>query len=65
ERYRVTSYYTAPTLIRSLKGWHPEGIPAHADGGPDLSSIRLIATSFLSAALLEALGRRSASWARS
>ena len=44
ERYRVTSYYTAPTLIRSLKGWHPDGIPAHADGGPDLSSIRLIGT---------------------
>ncbi|WP_313814134.1 acetate--CoA ligase [Glutamicibacter sp.] len=37
ERYRVTSYYTAPTLVRSLMGWFPEGIPAHYD----LSSVRV------------------------
>lgn len=35
ERYKVTSYYTAPTLVRSLMGWFPEGIPAQYD----LSSI--------------------------
>ncbi len=37
ERYKVTSYYTAPTLVRSLMGWFPEGIPAHYD----LSSVRV------------------------
>ena len=37
ERYRVTSYYTAPTLVRSLMGWFPQGIPA----GYDLSSVRV------------------------
>ena len=36
ERYGVTSYYTAPTLVRSLMGWFPDGIPADYD----LSSIR-------------------------
>ncbi|WP_083315120.1 AMP-binding protein [Micrococcus sp. HMSC067E09] len=40
QRYGVTSYYTAPTLIRSLMGWHPDGVPAEYD----LSSIRLIGT---------------------
>ncbi|UTT40031.1 acetate--CoA ligase [Glutamicibacter mishrai] len=35
ERYKVTSYYTAPTLVRSLMGWFPDGIPAQYD----LSSI--------------------------
>jgi len=40
QRYGVTSYYTAPTLVRSLMGWFPEGIPA----GYDLSSIRLCGT---------------------
>lgn len=40
ERYKVTSYYTAPTLVRSLMGWFPEGIPAEYD----LSSIRLCGT---------------------
>ena len=40
ERYRVTSYYTAPTLVRSLMGWFPDGVPA----GHDLSSIRLLGT---------------------
>ncbi|NKX51135.1 acetate--CoA ligase [Arthrobacter deserti] len=40
ERYKVTSYYTAPTLVRSLMGWFPDGIPA----GYDLSSIRLCGT---------------------
>ncbi len=40
ERYRVTSYYTAPTLVRSLMGWFPDGVPA----GYDLSSIRLLGT---------------------
>ncbi len=37
ERYGVTTYYTAPTLIRSLMGWYPDGIAGH-----DLSSIRLL-----------------------
>ncbi|MFI8411830.1 acetate--CoA ligase [Paeniglutamicibacter gangotriensis] len=40
QRYGVTSYYTAPTLVRSLMGWFPEGIPAEYD----LSSIRLAGT---------------------
>ncbi|GAA1106834.1 acetate--CoA ligase [Arthrobacter flavus] len=40
ERYGVTSYYTAPTLIRSLMGWFPDGVPASYD----LSSIRLLGT---------------------
>ena len=40
ERYGVTSYYTAPTLVRSLMGWFPGGVPA----GYDLSSIRLLGT---------------------
>ncbi|MFF5792967.1 acetate--CoA ligase [Paeniglutamicibacter sp. NPDC012692] len=40
ERYGVTSYYTAPTLVRSLMGWFPDGIPADYD----LSSIRLAGT---------------------
>ncbi|GAB3848478.1 acetate--CoA ligase [Nesterenkonia populi] len=37
QRHRVTSYYTAPTLVRSLMGWWPTGIPAEYD----LSSVRL------------------------
>ncbi|MEV8180927.1 acetate--CoA ligase [Specibacter sp. NPDC078692] len=40
ERYGVTSYYTAPTLVRSLMGWFPNGVPAHHD----LSSLRLLGT---------------------
>ncbi|MHA7223586.1 acetate--CoA ligase [Arthrobacter sp. RHLT1-20] len=40
ERYGVTQYYTAPTLIRSLMGWFPDGVPS----GYDLSSIRLLGT---------------------
>ncbi|MHA7154583.1 acetate--CoA ligase [Arthrobacter sp. TMN-50] len=40
ERYGVTSYYTAPTLIRSLMGWFPDGVPS----GYNLSSIRLLGT---------------------
>jgi acetyl-CoA synthetase len=40
ERYRVTQYYTAPTLVRSLMGWFPDGVPASYD----LSSIRLLGT---------------------
>ncbi|GAA5225789.1 acetate--CoA ligase [Paeniglutamicibacter antarcticus] len=39
-RYGVTSYYTAPTLVRSLMGWFPAGIPAEHD----LSSIRVAGT---------------------
>ncbi len=42
ERYGVTTYYTAPTLIRSLMTWFPEGIPGPDAGGHDLSSIRLL-----------------------
>ncbi|WP_198168750.1 acetate--CoA ligase [Agromyces aureus] len=42
ERYGVTTYYTAPTLIRSLMTWFPEGVPGPDAGGHDLSSIRLL-----------------------
>lgn len=38
ERYGVTTYYTAPTLIRTLMTWFPDGPPAEWD----LSSIRLL-----------------------
>ncbi len=40
ERYVVTSYYTAPTLVRSLMGWFPDGVPSTYD----LSSIRVLGT---------------------
>ncbi|MGX5682168.1 acetate--CoA ligase [Schumannella luteola] len=40
ERYGVTTYYTAPTLIRTLMTWFPDGPPAEYD----LSSIRLLGT---------------------
>ena len=40
ERYGVTTYYTAPTLIRTLMTWFPDGVPAHHD----LSSLRLLGT---------------------
>lgn len=39
ERYGVTNYYTAPTLIRSLMGALPQGPEA---GKYDLSSVRLL-----------------------
>jgi len=38
ERYGVTTYYTAPTLIRTFMTWFRDGVPAHYD----LSSIRLL-----------------------
>lgn len=38
ERYGVTTYYTAPTLIRSLMGAFPQGLPATYN----LSSIKLL-----------------------
>ena len=38
ERYGVTTYYTAPTLIRSFMSWFPEGVPAEYDR----STIRLL-----------------------
>jgi acetyl-CoA synthetase len=38
ERYGVTTYYTAPTLIRTFMTWFPEGVPPAFD----LSSIRLL-----------------------
>ncbi|MBO0985581.1 acetate--CoA ligase [Rathayibacter sp. SD072] len=40
ERYGVTVYYTAPTLIRTLMTWFPDGVPAQYD----LSSLRLLGT---------------------
>ncbi|MDR6414278.1 acetate--CoA ligase [Pseudarthrobacter sulfonivorans] len=40
ERYGVTQYYTAPTLVRSLMGWFPDGVPDTYD----LSSIRMLGT---------------------
>ncbi|WP_159501678.1 acetate--CoA ligase [Microbacterium sp. 18062] len=39
-RYGVTTYYTAPTLIRSLKSRFPDGPPA----SHDLSRLRLLGT---------------------
>ena len=38
ERYGVTTYYTAPTLVRTFMTWFPGGLPS----GFDLSSIRLL-----------------------
>ena len=38
ERYGVTVYYTAPTLVRTLMTWFPDGVPA----AHDVSSIRLL-----------------------
>ncbi|MEJ1920875.1 acetate--CoA ligase [Microbacterium sp. KHB019] len=38
ERYGVTVYYTAPTLIRTFMTWFGDALPA----GHDLSSIRLL-----------------------
>ncbi|PZQ89174.1 MAG: acetate--CoA ligase [Leifsonia xyli] len=38
ERYGVTVYYTAPTLVRTLMTWFPDGVPDEFD----LSSIRLL-----------------------
>lgn len=40
ERYGVTVYYTAPTLIRTLMTWFGDSLPA----GYDLSTIRLLGT---------------------
>ena len=40
ERYGVTTYYTAPTLIRSLMARFPDGPPARYD----LSALRLLGT---------------------
>ena len=40
ERYGVTTYYTAPTLIRTFMTWFPDGL----GDGWDLSSIRLLGT---------------------
>lgn len=54
DRYGVTSYYTAPTLLRSLMGWHENGPPAEYD----LSSIRLIGT------VGEAVNPEAWHWAR-
>ena len=54
QRHRVASYYTAPTLIRSLMGWWPEGIPAEYD----LSSLRLGGT------VGEAVNPEAAAWLR-
>ncbi|MFC4243793.1 acetate--CoA ligase [Gryllotalpicola reticulitermitis] len=38
ERYGVSIYYTAPTLVRTFMSWWPEGLPA----GFDLSRLRLL-----------------------
>nr|WP_245884767.1 acetate--CoA ligase [Glaciihabitans tibetensis] len=40
EKYGVTTYYTAPTLIRTFMTWFPDGLPSEHD----LSSIRLLGT---------------------
>ncbi|WP_150461007.1 acetate--CoA ligase [Nesterenkonia ebinurensis] len=53
-RHRVTSYYTAPTLVRSLMGWFPDGVPADYD----LSSVRLAGT------VGEAINPEAARWLR-
>ena len=38
QKHRVTTYYTAPTLVRTLMTWFPDGVPPEND----LSSIRLL-----------------------
>jgi acetyl-CoA synthetase len=38
ERYGVTTYYTAPTLIRSFMSWFPDGVPIEYD----LGGVRLL-----------------------
>ena len=38
ERHRVSTYYTAPTLIRSFMSWYRAGVPAEYDR----SSLRLL-----------------------
>lgn len=40
ERYRVTIYYTAPTLIRTFMSWYGQDLPP----GYDVSSLRLLGT---------------------
>lgn len=40
ERYGVTTYYTAPTLVRTFMTWFPDGLPPDYD----LSSLRLLGT---------------------
>ena len=40
ERYGVTVYYTAPTLIRTFMSWFGDALPA----GHDLSTLRLLGT---------------------
>jgi acetyl-CoA synthetase len=40
ERYGVTVYYTAPTLIRTFMTWFGDALPA----GHDLSTVRLLGT---------------------
>ncbi|MCU1406771.1 MAG: acs [Glaciihabitans sp.] len=40
EKYKVSTYYTAPTLIRTFMTWFPDGVPEQYD----LSSIRLLGT---------------------
>lgn len=40
ERYGVTVYYTAPTLIRTFMTWFGDSLPA----GHDLSTLRLLGT---------------------
>lgn len=54
QQHRVTSYYTAPTLVRSLMGWFPDGVPADYD----LSSIRIAGT------VGEAVNPEAANWLR-
>ncbi|QBE49824.1 acetate--CoA ligase [Leucobacter triazinivorans] len=45
ERYGVTVYYTAPTLIRTFMTWFGDELPgAGQPGSHDLSSIRLLGT---------------------
>lgn len=45
ERYGVTVYYTAPTLIRTLMTWFGDTLPGVGEAnGHDLSTIRLLGT---------------------
>ncbi|GAA3070535.1 MULTISPECIES: acetate--CoA ligase [Actinomycetes] len=55
QRHGVTTYYTAPTLVRSLMGWFPDGVPDHYD----LSSLRLLGT------VGEAVNPEAWTWLRS
>lgn len=44
ERYGVTTYYTAPTLIRTFMTWFPDGLAREGTATWNLDSLRLLGT---------------------